>query len=397
MHKASHYLKMQTDKGNLFIVKARRIACELMVGRSLTFGSLIFGGLSLIGVCLLLVSPVSWGKTSRTSSLTFAKAPRASTVTLIRLGQKIKGRPFTLKSPVARRAGAVAAPLGTVTLPKILSTRQTGASASFTPVDASPYFDIPVTYNTKVKWWINYFQTTGNKWFRTWLERSHAYLPSMQRVLRDKGLPQDLAYVAMIESGFSPHATSTAEAVGYWQFISPTASRYGLRMNWWLDERRDFNKSTGAAAHYLGDLFRQFGSWYLTAAAYNMGEGRMQRLVTKYATKNYWILSKRRDFPDETKQYIPKMLAAMLIAKAPKLYGFHQLNPQAPYSFDYFQVPGGTDLYNLAQFLRVGSAQLTKLNPELVRGFVPTNVRSHRIRVPKGSTGRVSEFIRAQL
>src|ERR1700710_1658805 len=197
--------------------------------------------------------------------------------------------------------------------------------STFTPVDASPYFDIPVTYNTKVKWRINYYQTTGRKWFRTWLERSHAYLPQMQRVLSEKGMPQDLAYVAMIESGFSPQATSTAEAVGYWQFIAPTANRYGLRTTWWLDERRDFTKSTTAASHYLSDLFRQFGSWYLTAAAYNMGEGRMQKLVNRYHTNNYWILSKRADFPEETKQYIPKLLAAMLIAKAPKLYGFHDL------------------------------------------------------------------------
>jgi membrane-bound lytic murein transglycosylase D len=271
------------------------------------------------------------------------------------------------------------------------------AAVSFTPVDTSPYFDIPVTYNTKVKWWINYFQTSGRKWFRTWLERSHAYMPGMQKMLAQRGLPQDLAYVAMIESGFSSQATSTAEAVGYWQFITPTANRYGLKTTWWLDERRDFNKSTAAAASYLGDLFRQFGSWYLTAAAYNMGEGRMQRLVTRYATKNYWILSRHADFPDETKQYIPKMLAAMLIAKAPKLYGFHELTPQEPYAYDYFHVPGGTDLYNLAQFLRINVVQLTKLNPELVRGFVPSTVRSHRIRVPKGLTPKVSEFIRAQL
>src|ERR1700722_17760610 len=112
------------------------------------------------------------------------------------------------------------------------------ASSGFTPVDTSPYFDIPVTYNTKVRWWINYFQTTGQKWFRTRLERSRAVLPQMQRMLAARGMPQDLAFIAMIESGFSAQATSSAEAVGYWQFIAATANRYGLRTNWWLDERR---------------------------------------------------------------------------------------------------------------------------------------------------------------
>lgn len=270
-------------------------------------------------------------------------------------------------------------------------------AVSFTPVDASPNFDIPVTYNTKVKWWINYFQTSGRKWFRTWLERSNAYLPLMQKTLASKGMPQDLAYVAMIESGFSSQATSTAAAVGYWQFIAPTANRYGLQTNWWLDERRDFTKSTVAAARYLGDLFKQFGSWYLTAAAYNMGEGRTQKLVNKYRSKNYWILSKRNEFPDETRQYIPKLLAAMLIAKAPKLYGFNDLNLKAPYSYDYMNVPGGTDLYNLAKYAGMSSADLLKLNPELVKGFVPSTIRTHRIRIPKGTTSRVSDFIRAQL
>lgn len=282
-----------------------------------------------------------------------------------------------------------------ISVPSFAAT--TGAAVSFTPVDASPNFDIPVTYNTKVKWWINYFQTSGRKWFRTWLERSNAYLPLMQRMLSEKGMPQDLAYVAMIESGFSSQATSTAAAVGYWQFIAPTANRYGLQTSWWLDERRDFTKSTTAAARYLADLFKQFGSWYLTAAAYNMGEGRTQRLVNRYKSKNYWILSKRPEFPDETRQYIPKLLAAMLIAKAPKLYGFNDLNLKEPYRYDYMNVPGGTDLHNLARFTGLNSADLLKLNPELLKGFVPSTIRSHRIRIPKGSNAKVSDFIRAQL
>lgn len=275
--------------------------------------------------------------------------------------------------------------------------RATETHGSFNPVDNSPYFDIPVTYNTKVRWWINYFQTSGRKWFRTWLERSNAYMPLMQKVLLDRGMPQDLAYIAMIESGFSSQATSSAEAVGYWQFISPTASRYGLRINWWIDERRDFTKSTTAASRYLGDMFKMFNSWYLTAAAYNMGEGRMSRLIAKHKTNNYWILSKKKDFPEETSQYIPKLLAAMLIAKAPKLYGFHELNMKAPYRYEYYQVPGGTDLYNLAQYVGVPAAKLTSLNPELLKGFVPTSVRSHKIRIPHGLTSRVSDFVRAQL
>lgn len=273
----------------------------------------------------------------------------------------------------------------------------TPAPLTYAPVDSRPYFDIPITYNTRVKSWISYFQKPARKWFRTWLERSHKYLPSMQALLKDKGLPQDLAYVAMIESGFSAHAKSTAEAVGYWQFISPTASRYGLRINWWLDERRDFQKSTNAAASYLGDLYRMFGSWYLTASAYNMGEGRLKRLIAKHKTNNYWVLSKKRDFPQETRDYIPKLLAAMLIAKAPKLYGFGTINPEKPYRYEYFYVPGGTDLAQLAHHLNVNLANLRKLNPELLKGFVPHHVNNHRIRIPPGHTVAASHFVRKQL
>lgn len=267
----------------------------------------------------------------------------------------------------------------------------------YSPVDQRPFFDIPVTYNDKVQYWIKYFQGPGRKWFHTWLERSHAYLPLMQSTLASQNLPQDLAYVAMIESGFSSSAVSTASAVGYWQFIKSTAKRYGLMINWWIDERRDHQKSTTAAAQYLGDLYKMFGSWYLTAASYNMGEGRMKRLIRKYGTKNFWVLSQKKDFPRETKDYIPKLLAAVLISKAPKLYGFTDLNPKNPYRFDYFHVPGGTDLMNLAKYLDINHKDLYTLNPELVKGFIPSFVKSHRIRIPKGSSSRVSHYLRAQL
>lgn len=260
-----------------------------------------------------------------------------------------------------------------------------------------PFFDLPIIYNARVKSWISYFQNNNKKWFSRWLERSHRYLPVMQNMLKDKKLPQDLAFVAMIESGFSPHAISSASAVGYWQFIQPTANRYGLKTNWWLDERRDFAKSTLAAANYLEDLYTIFRSWYLTAAAYNMGEGRLQRLIRKHNTNNYWVLANKPDFPKETKDYIPKLIAAMLIAKAPGLYGFHALRPETPHKFDYFAVPGGTDLAMLADAIGVSQKALTTLNPELLKGFVPTFVRTHKIRIPPGSTMRVSQYIRTQI
>lgn len=264
----------------------------------------------------------------------------------------------------------------------------------FGPVDKGPSFDIPVTYNGKVKWWINYFQTSNRKWFRLWMERASAYLPNMQSVLKARNMPQDLAFVAMIESGFSPHAVSSADAVGYWQFIGPTASRYGLQMSWWIDERRDFNKSTTAAARYLADLYRQFKTWYLTAAAYNMGEGKLQRLINRHNTKNYWELAKKPDFPQETRDYIPKLLAAMFISKAPKLYGFDQLNFRSMSQYEYYVVPGGTDLVHLAQYIGAPSDSVLGLNPELIKGLVPISVKNHRIRIPKGLAARTSDYFR---
>ncbi len=267
----------------------------------------------------------------------------------------------------------------------------------FQKVDQAPFFDLPVTYNKQVRDWITYFQVPGKKWFTKWLERSSRYLPLMQGVLQDKGLPQDLAFVAMIESGFSSHATSQASAVGYWQFIKETANRYGLTTNWWLDERRDFTKSTHAAARYLGDLYKIFGAWYLTAAAYNMGEGRLQRLIRKHGTTNFWELARKSDFPKETSEYIPKLIAAILISKAPRLYGFEDLNLKTPHAYEYFHVPGGTDLVNMAREINTPVDALQALNPELTKGFVPRFVNTHRIRIPSGSTRRVSEYMRRQI
>ncbi len=258
-------------------------------------------------------------------------------------------------------------------------------------------FDIPVTYNTSVRKWIKYFQTVGRITYRRWLERSSRYLPNIQQELAQAGLPQDLAYLAMIESGFSPKAESTASAVGIWQFMAPTGNQYGLHTNWWLDERRDYFKSTQAAIWYMSDLYKIFGSWYLVAASYNMGEARVKKLIERYHTNNFWTLADMGLLSEETKNYVPKVLAAMLIAKAPALYGFRDIEYHLPESFEYFHIPGGTDLEKLAAHLGVSARHLKELNPELIHGYVPRGVAKHLIRIPKGSVLAVSDYVKAKM
>lgn len=255
-----------------------------------------------------------------------------------------------------------------------------------------PIFDIPITYNDRVQYWIRYFQTNGRGTFEKWLARSTRYSPYIQGELDKADLPKDIIYTAMIESGFSPGAASPAAAVGIWQFIKPTAERYGLKVNWWLDERKNFVKSTQAAIRYKKDLYGMFGSWYLVAASYNCGEQRVVNLIKKYGTHNFWEMAQLGVLPKETTDYVPKIIAATLIAKAPGLYGFRNIEYQVPFEYEMANMPGGTDLVNLAQFLGVSPNYLKELNPDLLHGFIPPNVKAHTIKIPKGSTKLVTQY-----
>lgn len=270
---------------------------------------------------------------------------------------------------------------------------ENGESVGDIAVDAPLIFDIPVAYNPRVKYWIEFFQTSGRSWYEKWLERSSRYLPVLKKTLKKNGLPQDLAYMAMIESGFSPHAASTAKAVGPWQFIRETGVRYGLRVNWWLDERKDFQKSTDAAAKYLKKMYGMFHNWYLVAAGYNTGENRIKRAIERHRTKNFWKIA-QTDLDSETKDYVPKLIAALLIAKAPQMYGFTHIQYSEPLTFEHFRVPGGTRLDRLAEAIGVTAKYMEELNPELVHGYVPSSVDGHLIRIPKGSLQLVSHYVR---
>lgn len=255
-----------------------------------------------------------------------------------------------------------------------------------------PVFDFPVTYNEQVKTWIHYFQTDGKHSFKKWLERSARYAPYIQDELARHNLPQDLLYVAMIESGFFPRAKSHAGAVGLWQFIAPTAKRYGLKIEWWIDERKNFTKATKAAIRYKKDLYSMFKSWHLVSASYNTGENRIHRLIRKHKTTSFWELAQMQTLPKETMNYVPKIIAATLIAKSPALYGFTDLNYNIPYKFEQIEVPGGTNLENLAQYIGVKQRYLKDLNPDLVKGLIPREVEKHQIKIPIGSKPLVRQY-----
>lgn len=259
--------------------------------------------------------------------------------------------------------------------------------------DATLIFDIPVTYNRRVAYWLQFFQTRGHVWFRGWLEKATKYMPFIQKELRQAGLPADLAFMVMIESGFDAYARSHAEAVGPWQFIKPTATRYGLNVNWWIDERRDFRKSTQAAIRYLRDLHGEFGSWYLVAASFNMGENGLRRQIQKAGSRDFWHLSQNGFLPQETTDYVPKIIAAMLIAKAPSLYGFRELARMEPLEYDLAVLTGGTDLNKLADHLGITRKAMRDLNAELVLGYIPMQVEKHYVRVPRGSQQLIMSFV----
>lgn len=247
-------------------------------------------------------------------------------------------------------------------------------------------YDIPITINKQVEYFIDYFQTRISKRFGIWLARSGRYVPMMRAILREYNLPEDLVYLAMIESGFSCKAYSRAHAVGPWQFIRGTARRYGLKVNYWVDERRDPVKATHAAAKYLRDLYAEFNSWYLAAAGYNAGENKIRRALARYRADDFWSISqrKRRYLKRETKQYVPKMIAAALIAKNPSKYGFDDIKYYPPLEFDQVKVYAGTSISVAAKLIGLKTGALSELNPELRRWCTPPSGGMYTLRVPEG-------------
>jgi membrane-bound lytic murein transglycosylase D len=251
--------------------------------------------------------------------------------------------------------------------------------------------DFPVELNDAVLACIDLYQGRLRDWFSEALARGGLYLPYIRQVFSEEGLPQDLAYVALVESAFKTQALSRAKARGVWQFIASTGRRYGLQQDWWVDERSDPEKATRAAAKYLKELHGLLGDWNLALAGYNAGEFKVLRGISRYGTSDYWRLRKTRAFRSETKNYVPLIHAAIVVAKAPDKYGF-DVTPETPRAYETADVVGPVDLRIVAECLETPVDDVRALNPELRRLATPARP-SYPLRVPEGRAGALSECL----
>ena len=242
-------------------------------------------------------------------------------------------------------------------------------------------YDYPIDLNDKVLTWVSLFSTTKRGFMENALGRASMYLPMIRQVFAEEGVPSDLAYLAVIESGFRNEAKSRAKAVGMWQFIRSTGRIYGLNGNAWVEERRDPIKATRAAARYLRRLNEISGDWYLAASGYNAGPLTLDRAIQNLGTRNFWDLSRSRWLRTETKNYVPELCAAIVVGRNPDRYGVH-IAPLVPYVYETVTVSSMTSLTVLARCAGTDAAVLKTLNPELLRGSTPPG--TYQLRVPPG-------------
>jgi membrane-bound lytic murein transglycosylase D len=256
--------------------------------------------------------------------------------------------------------------------------------------DAVARFNFNFTSSTPVRQFINYFtKGRGRATMEAGLQRSVRFREMAQRIFKREGVPTDLVWLAQVESSWNPYAYSWAAAKGIWQFIPSTASRFGLTQNYWLDERSDPEKSTTAAARYLKWLATRYnGDWSLALAAYNTGEGNVDSAIARAGSRDFWRLHRGGYIAQETRNYVPAILAVVTIAKTPRKYGF-ELPAAYPYRYQTRLVASQTDLRPLAKKLKISYGALLELNPELQRGVTPPG--KHTIRIPAALATKTAE------
>lgn len=299
------------------------------------------------------------GTSRRVPIRRFAKAPENGALSFYSLYSRLKNRRYSLGGFDYDRSLGLGGP-------------------QFEAIES----DFPMVCNDTVKEFICYFQDKEN-FMETSLARAEQYLPMMKSIFRENDLPEDLAYLSLVESGFNPHAFSHAGASGPWQFMKGTARRYGLQMNQYVDERKDPEKSTRAAVKYLKDLYSMFGDWYLAVTAYNAGEGNVAQAIKKHNTTDFWELQKITYLKAESREFVPKLLAAITIGKQPEEFGFDDFEMRVPH-LTKVRIPYSATLKSIADAAEVSLAQLKAYNPELRNYCTPPNNNGYWIKIPVG-------------
>lgn len=251
---------------------------------------------------------------------------------------------------------------------------------------------IAIIRNEKVEGHMRFFHTAIRDRFEQWLTRLSQYKPLVDRIFSEFDLPSDLVFLSLVESGFNPHAYSRARATGPWQFMKGTAQVYGLRVDQYVDERRDPIKSTVAAARYLRDLHDLFGTWPLAMAAYNAGEGKVQRALQKARADNFWDIAATKHIRRETKEYVPRFMAATIIARNPDQFGFTP-TPTDPHDFEEVAVHHAVHFRDLEKTTGIPYSEFQRLNPELRRDVTPPDDAVYHLKVPVGMKLRVEQVL----
>ena len=254
-----------------------------------------------------------------------------------------------------------------------------------TTPDRKPVGAFPVVRNQQVDHYLRYYQGSGRAHFKASLEKSGAYLPYITQVLKREKIPAELAYLALLESNFNVHAYSRNHAAGMWQFVRTTAQHCGLRVDQWIDERLDFEKSTQAAACYLKRLYGKFGSWDLVVAAYNAGEAPIKNALCRNRGKKFWDINKRTPFNCETVNLVSQLMATIIIAREPSAYGFTNLKYHKPRAYDSVTIAEATSLQRIAQNCGSSLSELQQLNPSLKKDFTPPAYPDFQVYIPRGT------------